>query len=301
MWQVTTSLVNKSSSERDKMLCFALVWLLFLLSNLANVSADGCSNTQKRNTNRCIVKYKVGPKQGSPLFKVNKKFINTQILQAQVSSTNNGEECSIELNVEEILKKLPKETETSNIVERFAVACTSPARLSFCRPENLTANDDILYLDFKGHCRVTGADLAVWGRAGDLRVLFLWDDVTLQDNGETKEDLRGLFNIGTLLLSNLKNNTLPRMFLSYVWEKMAEIQLRGMQLGTNLHVLKMTMPRLQSLELSLNDLRTMPDFPWCNRSLPLPRNLSRTLIMNEHYSEGAIINRVSCVSPLFCS
>ena len=272
------------------MLCFALVCLLFLLSNLTNVSADGCSNTQKRNTNKCIVKYKVRPKQGSTFIEVNKqKFINSQILKMQVSSTS-GEECSAELNVEESLKKLAKETKQSNIVHRVYVICTSPARLSFCRPEKATASDVILYLGFKRHCRVTGADLAVWGRAADLRVLYLGDGVILEDNGETREDLDGLFNIGTLQLGNLKNNTLPRMFLSYVWEKMAEIQLTGMQLGSDVNILKKTMPQLQSLELSGNNLRTMPDFPWCHRSLVFPRNLSRTSVMNEHYSEGAIIN-----------
>ena len=284
------SLVSKWSSERDKMLCFALLWLLFSLSNLANVSADGCSNTQKHSTNRCIVKYEGVLKHGSPFYLNEIEFIYAQTLEMQVSSTNKGEECSVELNVEESLKKFSKETEQSNIVQRVNVTCTRPARVSFCRSANLTANDDILYLFFTGHCRVTGADLAVWGRATDLQGLYLWDGAILQDNGETKEDLHGLFNIGTLSLGNLKNNTLPRMFLSYVWKKMAEMQLTEIQLGSELNILETAMPHLQSLEISVNKLTTMPDFPWCNRSLAFPRNWSLTFIMNEHYSEGVTIN-----------
>ena len=276
------------------MLYFLLLLLLFV-SDLANVTADGCSNSEKGETrtvkNRCIVNYKPG-KQGSPLFKTDeKKFIGKiQLLQLEVSSENTSGECVVELNVEEILEKSRKGNQHSGMVKQIAVNCKTPARVSFCRPDNFTANDVILYLGFANHCRVSGADLAVWGRAADLWILHLVNGVILQDNGETKEDLQGLFNIGILLLYNLKNNTIPRMFLSYTWEKMAEIHLSKMQLGSDLNILKTTMPHLQSLELSWTNLKTLPDFPWCNRSVALPRNLSRTSTLNEHYSDGATIN-----------
>ncbi|CAB4004821.1 toll-like [Paramuricea clavata] len=208
-----------------------------------------------------------------------------------VSSEDPREECSLNLNVGDILKRSVQKSEQSSVaVHQIGCVCHSPARMSFCRAENFTANDVILYLTIFRHCRVTGADLAVWGRAADLRVLYLMDDVILQDNGETKDDLQGLFNIGTLTLRNLKNKTIPRMFLSYIWEKMAEIQLSKIRLGSTVNILKTTMPYLQSLELSGNDLRALPDFPWCNRSLKLPRKLSRTFTMNAYYSQGATIN-----------
>lgn len=273
------------------MLC-RVIWVVLSVSNLANSLADSCSNNRKGTTNKCHVTYKHGPTQGTPLFKIGEKtFVDTRIFVVVVSSENPREECLLNLNVGDILKRSVQKSEQSSVaVHQIGCVCQSPARVSFCRPENFTANDVILYLTILRHCRVNGADLAVWGRAADLRVLYLMDDVILQDNGETKDDLQGLFNIGTLVIHNLKNKTIPRMFLSYTWEKMAEIQLSKMQLGSTVNILKTTMPYLQSLELSGNDLRTLPDFPWCNRSLKLPRNLSRTFIMNVHYSEGATIN-----------
>ena len=270
-----------------------VIWFVLSASGLRSVLADSCSNNQMSTANKCQVEY--GPKQRSPLFTVgDKTFVDTRSLDLEVSSTNprvRGE-CSLNLNVGDILKRSVQISEQSSVVVQLVrFKCKDPARVSFCRPENFTANDVILYIYISHHCRVTGADLAVWGRAADLRVLYLMDDVILQDNGETKDDLQGLFNIGSLVLHNLKNKTIPRMFLSYIWEKMAEIQLSKMRLGlSTVNVLKTTMPYLQSLELSGNDLRALPDFPWCNRSLKLPRNLSRTFILNAHYSEGATIN-----------
>ncbi len=273
------------------MLCL-VIWLLVSVSDFTSVSGNGCSHNRMRTTNKCVVADKHQPNQGSPFFKVGKKnYIDTQSLSYKISSTNAKEECSVNFNVEDILKRFVQNPKPSSVtVRRVFYECTSPARVSFCRPENFTANDVILYIYLIHHCRVTGADLAVWGRAADLRVLYLMNGVILQDNGETKADLQGLFNIGSLILNNLKNKTIPRMFLSYTWDKMAEIQISKMQLGSNLNILKTTMPYLQSLELSGNNIMALPDFPWCNKSLELPRNLSRTFILNAHYSEGATIN-----------
>ena len=270
--------------ERVNMLALVIWFLLFVASFQRVSTADDCSGTQIHNSRKCEVQYK--QVQRSPTFQIGEKTIlDTYVVHETLSSRNVTEECSLTLNVEDALKESVQKSKRSSAIVQVRILCENPARVSFCRPENFTANYLILYLIFQKQCRVTGADMAVWGRATDLRVLYLMDDVIFQDNNETTAELDGLFNIGTLVLDNLKSKSIPSMFLDHVWEKIAEVQLSKMHLGSSLNILKTTMPYLQSLELSRNNITTLPDFPWCNRSLELPRNLSRTFILNEHYSE----------------
>ena len=265
-----------------------VIWFLHFLTGLQSVSTtDSCSNTEIRNSSKCEIEYT--QQHRSPIFRIGKTFLDTYLVLGTVSSKNASEECWLNVNVEDALKESVQKSKRSRSIVQVKIICENPARVSFCRPENFTANHLILYLSFGKHCRLTGADMAVWGRATDLRVLYINHDVIFEDNGETKADLKGLFNIGSLVLYKLKSKSIPRMFLDHVWEKMAEVQFSKMYLGSSLNTLKTTMPYLQSLELSENNITTLPDFPWCNRSLELPRNLSRTSIMNEHYSEGATL------------
>ncbi|XP_028414781.1 protein toll-like [Dendronephthya gigantea] len=272
------------------MLFIALIWLLNF-----HVVADGCpNNLETEYTNICNVKYKFDKKQFPLLFTVGEReFLNSQPVGLILSSRNATMECTLSLNVEDILRRMAQTSVVSERHVAFLVAfhCPNPARVSFCRAGNVTENDIIMHLGFTGNCRVTGADLAVWGRTVNVHGLHLHNQVTLQDNGETKAELQGLFNIGLLTLSNMKNKTIPRMFLSYVWEKMAELQLRDMLLlGSEIDILKTTMPYLQSLVLCGNNLRALPNFPWCKTGLKLPRNLSRTSVLDAHYTEDAIVN-----------
>ena len=284
----STTSKERNFEERINMVAF-MIWFPLFMATLQSVStADKCSNTQIDNSSKCEVQYKHA--QHSPYFKVvENEFLNKYAVHATLSSRNAAKQCSLTLNVENALKESVQKSKRSSAIVTVNILCENPARVSFCRPQNFTANHLILYLIIQKQCRVTGVDLAVWGRATDLRVLYLLDDVVFQDNNETTTELDGLFNIGTLALHNLKNKSIPSMFLDHVWEKMAEVQFNKMHLGSSLNILKTTMPYLQSLELYRSNITTLPDFPWYNRSLELPRNLSRTFIMNAHYSEGATL------------
>ena len=264
-----------------------VLWILVAVFFQTDVAANSnCSKKYISTTHKCEIQYALVPR--SPLFKTDEKtFLNTYMLRLLVSSKNATKECSVSVDIEGILRRSFQNLKQPRIVT-LGVLCKDTARVSFCRPDNFIANDIISYLSINQNCRVTDADLAVWGQATDLRVLYLMGDVIVENSAKTKDDLKGLFNIGTVILHNVK--IIPRMLLTYVWNKMAEIQLSKMQLGSSLNILKTTMPNLQSLELSHNNLTSLPAFPWCNTTLELPRNLSRTFIMNAHYSEGASIN-----------
>lgn len=272
------------------MFCIA-IWLLFSVcynGNARNILTNDCLNRQanRKLRNECEVTYTYD--QESPLFRAGQgMFVDTQLLGFTSSSKNAAEECTLKINVENVLER--KTQNSSVVVQQIFISCLTPTKVTFCQPGNFITNDVILYIIMKGFCRVTGADLAVWGRAADLRALHLLDHVWLEDEGETKADLEGLFDIGTLTLSNLKNGEIPRMFLTYIWKKMAEVEFSKIQVESALETLKITMPYLQSLELSGNNLRTLPSFPWCNTSLVLPRHLSRTFAMNKQYSSHATI------------
>ena len=226
------------------------------------------------------------PSEQPSFFEVGGYPLVSQAFICRVSSSNASNLCT--LNITKIFHRLPTKAGLSQFY--FALICTSPLRVTFHRPKHFVQVDLISYLDIRG-CEVTAKDLAAWGQTTDLRVLYLRDGVTLrEEENQTASDLEGLFNIGTLALLGLSNKVIPRMFTSFVWDKMAEVQLTKMSLTSIPDVLKKTMPNLQSLELSHNALHKPPDFPWCNNSLKLPRNLSRTAFGNEHYSQEATVN-----------
>lgn len=239
------------------------------------------------NGNECLMQCP-RPTEKTPFFQIEGNALPEQLYYCRMSSKNTTNNVCT-LNVAKVLQILPAKQGLSTFY--FGVICPRPLRILFDLPKNFTKVDVISYLHVQDSCVVSAKDLAAWGRATDFRVVHLIRGVTLlEEQNQTKTDLQGLFNLSTITLNGLTSPGIPCMLTTFVWEKLAEVQFSRMSLSAIPDVLKKTMPHLQSLELSHNKFRKPPAFPWCNTNLELPRNLSRTAIGNEHYSEGTWVD-----------
>ena len=226
------------------------------------------------------------PSERTPFVKVVNNPVPFQEVYCLLPPQNSSKVCV--LNVSRILQRLPLKSGLSQL--DFYLQCQSPVRVVFLRPEHFTKFDVISSLDVRGFCEVTPKDLSTWGQASHLWMLSLIDVVVREEKNQTVADLQGLFDVNKLVLQSLAIKGIPQMFRSFVWEKMAEVQLINMSLTHIPEVLQRTMPNLQSLILLSNRLHKPPDFPWCKARLELPRNLSRTAFRNDGYSEEATVN-----------
>lgn len=307
MWSVAPTIATSRISKIAQKNMNVIIRLLVFVAYLWFASCDFSGGKKKTH---CVLRDKFD--HTPPLFQIGDKgkFVagHTITFLAFANATKNRnykpkDECVMNIGIKSVLKrtsfelKPPRPNFAPNIaIHQIIFQCVVPARLSFTRLEKFSRNYLVVYLIMTGPCRVNAVDLATLGQVVDIRVLMFFNGVTIDDKVYANDERNGtslnkLFNVGSLVLHNVNEKTLPRLFLTHVWHKMAEIQISDMSITLKeLNLLKRTMPSLQSLELSRNDLSSLPTFPWCNRSLELPRNLSRTSIMNAHYSQGATIN-----------
>ena len=184
--------------------------------------------------------------------------------------------------------------QTSKDVTLYFVAmCLTPVQITFNNSQNTTKKNLISYLDLRGHCSISTSDMSNWGNATDFRVFYMMENtVHVNDNSMkmSNRSIPGLENIGSLLFSKAKHKKIPEIFKKYSWPRMAEINFRDLQLTSIPKELKTTMPLLQSLELSNNNLTKPPDFPWYSNTFNLPRGLRRKPTFNDHYEVGTIVS-----------
>ena len=167
----------------------------------------------------------------------------------------------------------------------FVFWCSSPMKLDFYYSRNIVNKNILLGLAFKGECRVWMQNLVVWAKATDLRVIGLLgektfiSDLTIQTHPEDNETLATYFKeIAYLLGYNSYIQNLPGMFSNtkYVWPSLEGIEFKNMSITSIPSQWRLTMPLLQSLVLTNNNLTKPPEFPWNNSTLEIYRGLRRT-------------------------
>ena len=218
-----------------------------------------------------------GPYNYVPWFQMGSKLLPSQGIIFILSKNNTAEGCT--LNVTPLFQPLPLKSRLSELT--FRMKCLSPLRVVYRRSENFSRVFVHSSLEVWGPCDISAKNLAVWGQATDLWSLRLHGVVLREDQNQTARDLEGLFNVGSLILDSLSSKGIPRMFTSFVWQKMAELRFTDISLTSIPDVLNQTMPNLQSLYLTHSRLQTPPNFPWCNTRLELPGNLSRRARWNQ--------------------
>ena len=168
----------------------------------------------------------------------------------------------------------------------FVFWCSSPMKLDFYYSRNIVNKNILLGLAFKGECRVWMQNLVVWAKATDLRVIGLLgektfiSDLTIQTHPEDNETLATYFKeIAYLLGYNSYIQNLPGMFSNtkYVWPSLEGIEFKNMSITSIPSQWRLTMPLLQSLVLTNNNLTKPPEFPWNNSTLEIYRGMRRTV------------------------
>ena len=155
--------------------------------------------------------------------------------------------------------------------------------------------DKVAYLHVE-ECDVPIQNIAIYGKAVDLRVIFFlsWRNLdnktqVLQPNltmtaareEDDIETIPGLENIMTITVASRQgvNASMPPFLYQYRWPLLGELNLADVNTTPEqLRALTRSMPRLQTLKLE-NSITQVPiDFPWDAKLLYLPRNLSRTKV-----------------------
>ena len=217
----------------------------------------------------------------------NGTTIKEQAVICFLKSNKVRDQCGVDISL--ILKTI---TTPQDVVLHFVAACLTPMEIVFYNSLNATKKNAIFYLQIKGHCSISADDISHWGKATDLRVFYVMENSTLLEGNKTlaNNSRRELENIGSLLIDKSKPRTIPNMFSTNVWPRMAEVVFSNLQLTSIPPELHTTMPLLQSLELANNKLTEPPPFPWCNATLKLPRGLQRTPTGNHHYQHGTNVH-----------
>nr|ALG40986.1 Toll-like receptor [Actinia tenebrosa] len=165
------------------------------------------------------------------------------------------------------------------------IVCAKPTQVKIKNPSNVQRKNVISYIIVRKACEIDLEGLAVFSNATDYRVLAMLEGAFMKTPNSSQEvqQLQSQINkIGTLTIQG-GSKGLPEIFVKYNWSLMAEIQFFKLSIQSLPKTLKFSMPRLQGLELSHNELVEPPDFPWDDEELPLPGNLSRKAVFNEQY------------------
>ena len=250
-----------------------LVLELFSTNHVCCLPVDGAGKGSA-SIRECSTKV-LRPLDLRPRFQIGSNLLPFEIFHYHLSTNNTAKVCT--LNITRLFQKLPLRSRFSQLT--FSVECSSPLKVVFRRSEHLTKFFVHSILEISGPCEITTKDLAVWGRATDLWRLRLSNGVVVrEDENQTARDLEGLLNLGSLSFSRLSSKGIPRIFTSFVWEKMGELRFIDIPLTSIPDVLNQTMPNLQSLYFYDTRLQRPPNFPWCNTRLELPGNLSRAAL-----------------------
>ena len=122
------------------------------------------------------------------------------------------------------------------------------------------------------NCDVTWSDIDVFSEAFHLWQLELSQRVDILYGSHTHLQNLGQFH----LVGQFGVTGIPPVLLKFEWPEMGDLTLNNMTLESFPDLqLSHAMPHLQSLDLKHNMLTNPPDFPWDNRPLEFPRNLSR--------------------------
>ncbi|KAJ7392015.1 hypothetical protein OS493_014951 [Desmophyllum pertusum] len=201
-------------------------------------------------------------------------FPNENVVCRLESKKTRHQSCVVDIS--KFLKTL---TSNDVMIYEFILDCLTPMKIVFNNSLNATKKNAMLYLQIMGRCGVSADDIfSHWGKATDFR--FLNVNASLIEGNKTmgNDSRRVLENIGVIFgFDKSKQKSIPSVFRKYVWQRMGKISFSGLQLTSIPAELKTTMPLLQSLDISYNNLAKPPPFPWCNATLQLPGGLRRTL------------------------
>ena len=123
--------------------------------------------------------------------------------------------------------------------------CMKPIEVDFVNPRNFVNKNILVSFTVVDKCRVWMQNIGVWAKA----TYFI-----------------------SISASSFTNLTDTRNF----WPNLAEMTCYGVSLKGIPQQWKITMPLLQSLDLTYNKLTEPPKFPWNNSTLEIPHGLRRT-------------------------
>ena len=177
---------------------------------------------------------------------------------------------------------------TSLAMIYFAVECHSPMEVHFDNSRNIAYNNILLFLELHGECTVSMQSLFVLAKATDFKGIEfgrMHDSVNrsvLNKSASTEPKLItpkemfaeiAYFRISspfdTYNIAGMLNNT------QNVFPSLAELRVQWKLEEIPTDQWRVTMPKLQYLDLSHSNLTKPPKFPWNNSTLEISRDWRR--------------------------
>ena len=206
--------------------------------------------------------------------------LDSYLLNCHLLSTTNAPAsvCNVELGILDEFVKYPSRSQNQSVdypssVLALTLNCTyskQKMRVKISNAQGIEHTDVISMLSIY-NCGVIWSDIDVFAKAFDLWYLEFSPCNELLYRNHTH-----LQKLGVLSLTGQFGVTsIPPVLLESKWNGMGGLTLNNMTLKSFPDLqLSHAMPHLQKLSLENNMLTIPPDFPWDNRRLELPRNLS---------------------------
>ena len=183
------------------------------------------------------------------------------------------------LNVTELVSLTPR---YDIAILNLEVTCRGPVpvRLNLWTDDQAAPRKDLITIvGLNNSCVVPLVSIDALGRTTDLIGIDLYGGARLSvgNGNETFHSLAGLRNVREVVMLHQDfHATFPRTLLEGNGTRIALLALFNCSLkAVPVHLLRKTMPHLQSLDVAGNLLSSPPEFPWDPSPVKLPRHTRR--------------------------
>lgn len=220
------------------------------------------------------------------LFFMNGKALRPKTIVLSVNDTN-AEGCIFNMSV---VKTSLNVTETEQMFISIVINCLNNNTVNVVNNE--PRNDNIIGAVQISGCTINAKDLIELGNLFDTRVINnvknkrkALDKAHFTDNHCDRLKVIGTYWYETI---DVDKFTFDDVFwCSDEYPLMAEVIFANVSWESLPNQFVQKFPYLQGLEIHHNRLRLPPtEFPWHNDTMALPKSLSRTPIMEDHYSKS---------------
>ncbi|XP_053403012.1 uncharacterized protein LOC123554932 [Mercenaria mercenaria] len=255
---------------------------LVMLVCLATVMAARASDVEPMPC-----KVKIQTRHLPSFFNMNNKPLKSETFVITVSEES-ADSCY--LNLTEAVTKMA--FPTFPVLEVIGIICKSHKRVYFTEYEGQQAKHIIFHVEVK-LCIVEMENLNHLLKVGDTRVLLVSGMIKRREETlhlRQEDALEGVVSFFYEIIGTEKQNITDIFKINASYPLLAEIILKNVTFDMCSVQLSKVFPNLQSLELLENDLTLPPDiFPWATDLALLPRNLSRSPLMQNHYIHADFI------------
>ncbi|KAL3846852.1 hypothetical protein ACJMK2_017806 [Sinanodonta woodiana] len=174
------------------------------------------------------------------------------------------------------------------VIAIFAMACRYNTLVHFTQFNEPKYANAIGYLQVE-NCKISYESIYYISRSMDLRVIMIMNAQITERSNDSSAECMGLQDISSYYFHNshyFRPNVTEVMVCNEILSKLAEVYFGNMSWSELPIFLQELFTNLQTLEIPYNNFTIPPYFPWTNNVYNYPKNLSRSMYFQNHYSEA---------------